>query len=135
MSDKTTRSIVQAVYCLPTAVTVLWQAFSGHRATTATVLSASLGGFALLVLSCTLILPALVRRAAGAVRAAQWRRAAFSGIVFGAFFTFLWTAMHLPWEPWYARLFAGLAGYAATLVALWLLDRRFLHLDILQRDR
>lgn len=136
MTDRTEngisrRGILSVIYCLPGLYAVAHSVFRRPALVEArALLVLALGGFGALVLACTTLLPALLRRVGQVDRAALWRLSAFRGIGFSTLWTFTWTMLFVPWGAPALRLAAGLAGSAASLAILWWADRRWLHLGL-----
>jgi hypothetical protein len=115
-----TRRVVTFILCLPAAGAILhWLLEHPDRSQAPAIAAATFGGFALLVLSFALVLPAAMRRLGEVARAEQWRRAAIVGLPPAVFFTFVWGFLFLPDLRARELIALGVAGVVSVGLASW----------------
>src|SRR5262245_37811558 len=133
MSHRTLSATFSVIYCIPAFYTILrWAIQRPMAGRVPAIVGVSFGGFAALVLTCTLILPSVLSRLGHADQAIRWRSAASAAIVFGTVFTFVWTILYLPGGSFVAKLAVALGGCTAVLAGLLRADQRWLPLGMVK---
>jgi hypothetical protein len=114
-----TRRVVTFILCLPAVgAAVHWLLTHPDRSQAPAIAAATFGGFAVLVVLVTLVLPAGMRRLDGPSHAEQWRRAAIAGLPPAVFYTFIWSFLFLPHLHARELVALGVAGVVSVSLAV-----------------
>lgn len=101
---------------------------------TRAILLMGFGLFMILFIALTVVLPMILRKCGHENAALSWRRSAFEGSIFGFVMTCLWIVPYLPVGSFGVRLLICAVLCTVPLVALWWVDKRWLHYGIFKPD-